>query len=172
MEMNHYFDITHPMHPYTHSLPANPGTIPPDNAMRGEQPAIKEGFWPCEKNGAWVDVEDNRERTEAKGFPAGTEQDGVEFWLPGDTWQSPARKVEDIGPLPDGWSATKPEQTEEELTAQRLAAIDARLAELDSASVRPLRAIVDGSATEADAQRLAAIEDEVEALRVERTSLL
>lgn len=172
MEMNHYFDTTHPLRPYTHSLPANPGTIPPDNALRGEQPSIKKGFWPCEKGGAWIDVEDHRERTEAKGFPAGTEQEGVEYWLPGDTWQAPARKMESIGPLPDGWSAVKPEPSVEELTAQRLAAIDARLAEIDTASTRPIRALLDGSGTEDDKERLAGLEQEAEALREERKGLM
>lgn len=67
--------------------------------------------------------------------------------------------------------ADPPPPTDAELTAQRIAAIDTRLAEIDTASVRPLRAIVDGSATEADAERLAAVESEAAALRAERASL-
>lgn len=150
MEMNHYFDTAHPLRPYTHSLPANPGSIPPANALRGIEPLIKVGLWPCEKGGVWVYAEDHRERTEAKGFPAGTEQAGAEFWLPDDTWRTPARKMEDIGPMPERWSDTPPEPTQEEIAAQRLADIDARLTEL---------------------QKLAAIEEEAAALRAERKVL-
>lgn len=123
MDMNHYFDTDTPVRPYTHSLPANPGTLPPGNALRGEEPPITKGFWPCEKDGSWVDVEDHRERTLAKGFPAGTEQEGTKFWLPENTHQTPARKMTDIGPLPEGAVSAPPEQPLEEARAAKLAAI-------------------------------------------------
>ena len=46
-----------------------------------------------------------------------------------------------------------------------------RLAEIDTESIRPLRATVDGSATEFDTQKLAALEAEAQALRTELASL-
>ena len=68
--------------------------------------------------------------------------------------------------------ASVPEQTPEEITAQRIAGIDARLTAIDIASVRALRASVAGTATEADAAQLAALETEAAALRAERAGLV
>ena len=58
-----------------------------------------------------------------------------------------------------------------ESAAQRIAEIDARLTAIDFASVRPLRASVAGTATEADAAQLAALEAEAATLRAERAGL-
>ena len=95
---NHYFDITHPLQPYTHSLAAMPGTVAPVNALRGEKPTAKTGFWPAEKNGKWEDIEDHR---------------GKEGYLKGQP-----HTIEEYGPLPDGWSDTPPPPTTEELFAR------------------------------------------------------
>lgn len=64
-----------------------------------------------------------------------------------------------------------PEPTEAEIAAKRVAEIDARLAEIDAASVRPLRAIVAGDETEEDRAKLAALDAEAEALREERKEI-
>lgn len=86
---NHYFDDAHPLRPYTHSLPAMPGTFPPVNALRAEEAPITEsGFWPCESNGVWVAVEDHR---------------GKSGYLNGQT-----HEIKELGPLPEGWSDTPP----------------------------------------------------------------
>jgi len=53
----------------------------------------------------------------------------------------------------------------------RVAEIDARLAENERECIRPLRAIAVGSATEFDTQKLAELNTEAEALRVERATL-
>lgn len=60
--INYYFDTTKELKPYTHSLEANDDTLPPDNALR-IAPEFKDGSWPCEKNGKWILVEDNRGKT-------------------------------------------------------------------------------------------------------------
>ena len=60
--INYYFDNTNKFRPYTHSLEANDDTLPPDNALR-IAPEEKDGFIPCEKDGKWIQVEDNREKT-------------------------------------------------------------------------------------------------------------
>ena len=60
--INYYFDNTNESRPYTHQLDANNDTLPPDNALR-VAPEFKEGLHPCENNGKWVLVEDNREKT-------------------------------------------------------------------------------------------------------------
>lgn len=60
--LNYYFDNTNEFRPYTHQLEANNDTMPPDNALR-IAPEFRRGYYPCEKKGAWVLVEDHREKT-------------------------------------------------------------------------------------------------------------
>lgn len=55
--------------------------------------------------------------------------------------------------------------------ARAIARIDARLAEIDAASLRPLRAIQAETATEADRVRLAALEADAAKLRADRDAL-
>ena len=55
---------------------------------------------------------------------------------------------------------------------RRVQEIKQRLAEIDTESIRPLRATMDGSATEFDTQKLATLESEAQALRIEMNSLL
>lgn len=59
---NNEFDKENKYKPYTHKLEANDDTLSPDNALR-VAPTLKRGFWPCEKDGKWVLVEDNRQQT-------------------------------------------------------------------------------------------------------------
>lgn len=59
--INYYFDNTNELKPFTHELEANDDTLPPDNALR-IAPEFKNGYWPCEKNGKWILVEDHREK--------------------------------------------------------------------------------------------------------------
>lgn len=59
---NYYFNTEHTLKPFTHALEANENTLPPTNALR-IAPDLKEGYWPCEKDGAWVFVEDHRCKT-------------------------------------------------------------------------------------------------------------
>jgi len=61
--------------------------------------------------------------------------------------------------------------TPEDLAAQRADEIRARLTELDLASIRPLRALADGSATDEDRLRIAALDAEAAALREELQGL-
>jgi hypothetical protein len=55
--------------------------------------------------------------------------------------------------------------------AARRAEILARLAEIDAASVRPMRAIADGTAVQADHDKLAALDSEAAGLREELAGL-
>lgn len=55
---------------------------------------------------------------------------------------------------------------------RRVQEIKQRLAEIDTESIRPLRATADGSATEFDTQKLATLETEAQALRTELKSLI
>lgn len=87
---NYYFNTEHPLKPFTHVLEANENTLPPDNALRVE-PDFKEGFHPCEKEGAWIMVEDYRGKTI--------------FSL-----QDPSimEEVEDIGKIKEGFTLDAP----------------------------------------------------------------
>ena len=55
---------------------------------------------------------------------------------------------------------------------RRVQEIKQRLAEIDTESIRPLRATVDGSVSEFDTLKLAALEQEATALRTEMNSLI
>ncbi len=85
--INHYFSETGE---YTASAPANPGALPPANALRVE-PEKRPGFWPVlnAARDGWDFVEDHR---------------GEEGWLNGEK-----AGVTALGPLPEGWSGTPPE---------------------------------------------------------------
>ena len=60
--INYYYDNTNEFRPFTHQLEANDDTLPPDNALR-ISPTFREGYCPCEQDGKWILVEDNREKT-------------------------------------------------------------------------------------------------------------
>lgn len=122
----------------------------PNNATY-TAPKEQDGHIPCWVGAKWEQVENHK---------------GKEGYLDGKQ-----HTIKDYGPLPKGWSNTPPPPTKKELTAQRLAVIDTRLASLDVMSVRPLRAVADGSAAKADTERLASIEKEAKELRVERKAL-
>ncbi len=84
---NHYFSEAGE---YTESAPANPGALPPANALRAE-PENRPGFRPVVNatRDGWDYVEDHR---------------GEEGWLNGAK-----TSVTALGPLPEGWSVTPPE---------------------------------------------------------------
>ena len=80
----------------------------------------------------WELVEDHRQHLDSTG----TKQGGTPYWLPseGDDWQSPARYMEDLGPLPAGAVTVRPEKpapTEAELFQQLRAKRDRRLTATD-----------------------------------------
>ncbi len=83
---NHYYDDNGI---YVSSAPANPGTLPPDRALRIPPPE-REGFWPVlnASGDGWTLVEDHRGRV---------------------GWRDGAREeIAALGPFPDGWSAEPP----------------------------------------------------------------
>lgn len=81
MTINYYYDPGQAFCPFTHSLPANPGTLPPVNATRLE-PEFAANFWPCWNGENWYLVEDHRQ-TETYDKATGA-----------------ATKTEALGPLP------------------------------------------------------------------------
>lgn len=147
MNMNHYFDTAHPLRPYTHSMPANPGTVPPANALRGDKPTAKDGFWPCAQEGGWVNMEDHR---------------GRQGWVDGEPVS-----ITVLGPLPGRWREESPEKTDTEKAVERKAKIESALSDIDQQSIRPLRASIDGTATDTDLQKIKELEARARELRQE-----
>jgi hypothetical protein len=72
--------------------------------------------WPQRVDGRWVLVEDHRERKEPL-FDAELTQDATDYWLPDDTYDTPARHLTEIGPLPKGALTQRPPKTAAELLA-------------------------------------------------------
>ena len=71
----------------------------------------------------WELVEDHRQTRDKGGVIV--EGSGTPYWLPGDTWQTPARYLTELGPLPEGALLERPEKTEEEIVAETLSAAKA-----------------------------------------------
>ena len=82
----------------------------------------KDGYAVCWNGTTWEYVEDHRQKRDMGGVPI--EGTGTAYWLPGDTWQSPARYMKDLGPLPDGALLERPEKSLEELKAGKVIQID------------------------------------------------
>lgn len=113
--MNFYLDLTReattelPMQGYLlpHPSPAQANTYPPLNAVREpvpfDLPIGKINFW----NGTeWEVQDDHRQVMDERGRII--EDSGTPYWLPEDTYQSPARYLTTYGPLPDDAILTKP----------------------------------------------------------------
>lgn len=89
-KVNYYYNQDHKMHPYTGFSYANEGSLPPLNALRIE-PDFKEGFCPCEKDGAWINVPDYR------GVTAYNKETARPV------------KIDDVGELPDNLTTIAPD---------------------------------------------------------------
>lgn len=108
----------------------------PANATRVDLPPRPWGRqWPRWNGEVWEMVPDHRER-KTPAYAAGDEQAATDYWLPGDTWETPARQMVAPGPLPEGALLTRPEKpapTEAERFASLRAERDRRLALTDYA---------------------------------------
>lgn len=86
---------------------------------------------------AWSYVEDHRQTRDEGGVIV--EGSGTPYWMPGDTWQTPAHYMMGLGKLPEGAMLKAPEKpaevvAEEELEqakAERAAAVAALTVEVD-----------------------------------------
>lgn len=88
-------------------------------------PDVPDGYAARWTGDEWELVEDHRQKLDEKGHKYG----GTAYWLPaeGDTWQSPERYIEELGPLPEGAVTIRPEKpapTLEEAKAAKLAEIN------------------------------------------------
>ena len=81
-------------------------------ALPADIPAGHVARWTGE---AWETVEDHRQNMDERGRKEG----GTPYWLPGDTWRSEPRYIEDLGPLPEGALFEKPERPLDEYKADK-----------------------------------------------------
>ena len=120
-EYNYYLDTSHPLKPYLRHCVANKGSLPPPNATRTAPPPEVAGKWRVYKGGHWDYADDHRGET------------GYVYGKP--------TAIKDIGPYPAGWSETPPQPTAQELKNRAISEALAKLNEIDSKSIRPIRAI-------------------------------
>lgn len=94
-------------------------TVQPGNSALDDLPPLPwPKQWPQHVDGTgWVMVDDHRERN-APLFDAALEQGATDYWLPGDTHDTPARQMKEIGPLPDGALTERPAKTDAEMLAE------------------------------------------------------
>lgn len=65
--------------------------------------------WPRWNGENWELVEDHRERKVPSFLPE-DEQEATKFWLPGDSYDTPARQIFSPGPLPEGALLERPQK--------------------------------------------------------------
>lgn len=96
----------------------------PANATFTEPPAKRTGYAAIWNGSGWIETEDHR---------------GVQYWPKGATYNSSPMEMKELGPLPDGASLTRPEQTAEEKAAEEKRRKEA---EAEAAQVPDLEAAV------------------------------
>lgn len=82
----------------------------------------KEGYAVCWNGEVWEYIEDHRQKRDMGGVPI--EGTGTAYWMPDDTWQTPARYMKELGPLPYGALLNRPEKSFEELKTDKVFQID------------------------------------------------
>lgn len=97
--------------------------LPADSTFTAPLDA-KEGYAVVWNGEAWEYIEDHRQKRDMGGVPI--EGTGTAYWLPEDTWESEARYMKKLGPLPEGAVTVRPEKSEKE---KQLEAYQTELAE-------------------------------------------
>lgn len=109
------------------------------NATTVEPPVLADKQQTVWNGTAWDIVEDHRKKP-------GVEGSGTPYWLPGDAWNTPARYMTKLGPLPEGALLEAPAKTDEEVAAEELAQAKAERAD----AVSKITVIVDGMVFDGD----------------------
>ena len=82
----------------------------------------------------WEVVEDHRQTRDKGGVIE--EDSGTPYWLPGDTWQTPARYLTELGPLPENALLEKPEKTPEDIEAEEVSVAQMQVNSVINARMR------------------------------------
>jgi hypothetical protein len=90
----------------------------PANSTFDTPPTAKSGYAVMWNGVTWELVEDHRRKLDKSGMPI--ENTGTPFWIPGDTWQTPARYMVGLGKLPDNAILKRPEKPVEVLIEENL----------------------------------------------------
>lgn len=104
----------------------------------------KPGHAVCWNGMAWEYKEDHRQKRDKGGVIV--EGSGTPYWLPRDSWQTSARYMTDLGPLPKGAMLEKPEKPQKVLEAEALEQAKAERA----AAVAAITVEVDGMVFDGD----------------------
>lgn len=104
----------------------------------------KDGYAVVWNGKAWEYREDHRQKRDKGGVIV--EGSGTPYWLKGDTWDSPARYMTELGKLPEGAVLEKPAKPAEVVEAEALAAAKSTRAAL----VEKATVTVDGMTFDAD----------------------
>ena len=108
---------TLPDHYYHGTVAYN--AVQPGNSTLDDLPPLPwPGKWPQYVDGkGWVMVDDHRER-KSPLFDVALVQEALDYWLPGDTHDTPARQMKEVGPLPTGALTERPAKTDADLLAE------------------------------------------------------
>ena len=109
------------------------------NATTVEPPVLEDKQQAVWNGTTWEVVEDHRQKPSVEGS-------GTPYWLPGDAWNTPARYMTELGPLPEGALLEAPAKTDEELAAEELAQAKAERAD----AVSKISVTVDGMVFDGD----------------------
>lgn len=122
--------IAHTFDPSTHDYITSSedlGHTPANAVTAALPPRPWTRKWPRWTGKKWELVEDHRER-KAPAFRPEDVQEATEFWLPGDSHDTPARQMFSPGPLPKMALLERPEKPAEEVLAE---AKEAKTAEIE-----------------------------------------
>lgn len=106
--------------------------------------APKDGYAVVWNGNAWEHIEDHRQKLDKSGVTV--EGSGTPYWMPGDTWLTPARYMTELGKLPEGAMLEKPAKPAEVVAQEELQAAKAERA----ATVAKNTVAVDGLVFDAD----------------------
>lgn len=109
------------------------------NATMVEPPTLEDKQQAVWNGESWEVLDDHRKQP-------GVTDSGTPYWLPGDAWNTPARYMTELGPLPEGAFLEAPAKTDEELAAEDLAQAKAERAD----AVSKIVVTVDGMVFDGD----------------------
>lgn len=103
--------------------------LPADSTF-SEPMEAKKGYAVCWNGKAWEYKEDHRQKRDKGGMIV--EGSGTPYWLKGDTWESPARYMTELGELPEGAMLARPEKPLEVLRKEKLSDLNSAFASVES----------------------------------------